>query len=120
QKFQPLPNLGQYVPRDNGRASFEFDSTENAARGPDRHLGEIVNRRTGLAFGNLQAHGPAYRVEARPLAFRTHFAIPFLPFEPRFFDGVGARATVHVGQIKQFSEPAATRAPSLGRVVTEV
>ena len=53
------------------------------------------------------------------MAFRAISAAAFLPSVPRFLDGVGPRAPVHVRQVKQFAKTAASRAPALRRIVAE-
>ena len=53
------------------------------------------------------------------MAIGAEFAIAFLPFEPGFLDGIGARAAIDVGEVKEFAEAAAFGAPTLGGVVAE-
>src|SRR6058998_2394509 len=53
------------------------------------------------------------------MAFRTQFALAFLPFKPGLLDGIRARPAIHVGQIKQFTKTTAFRTPALCRIVAE-
>src|ERR1051325_8260053 len=61
-----------------------------------------------------QSDCPRNGVESRPLAIGAGFPVALLPTPPAFFDGVGAGAAVDIlGQVKQFAESAAFRAPAL-------
>ena len=124
QKLQALTNLGNDIARDHTGAAFEAECLEELERLLHRHLRKNVD--VGRAsvpargeFRQTQPHGPGDRIQASTLTIRTDFAAAFLPFEPRFLNGVGAGAAIHIRQIEKFAKPAAVRAPTLGRVVAE-
>src|ERR1035441_8940472 len=127
QELQPLPNLWQDVACDGSSTALETGLAEQTVGSFDRHLSECLNggRRLPIchlpsAVCHLQPHRPRQHIQPRPPAIRTNLPLPLLPAIPRFLDGVRPRAAVHVGQIEQFAEPAAARAPALWRVVAEV
>ena len=117
QEFQTLANLRQNIPRDDGGAALELHPFEKIRRRTHRHLRKVVNGRR--AFGDGEVNGPRDGVQPRPAAVRADFAIALLPAIPRFLNGVGARAAIHLGQVKQFPETPAFRAPALGGIVAE-
>jgi hypothetical protein len=67
----------------------------------------------------VQADRAGDFIQSRPAARRAGLALAFLPLEPRLFNGIRARAAVHLRQVKQFAEASALRTPTLGRVVAE-
>ncbi len=50
EKFQPLPDFRQDIPRNDGFASGGFEFAEPEVRGGDRHGGEIGQAEAGLGF----------------------------------------------------------------------
>src|SRR5436853_7418291 len=67
----------------------------------------------------MQTYGSRNRINPRPLAIRTNFAVPLLPSKPRLLDRIGPGAPLYVRQVKELAETAAFRAPTLGGVVAE-
>ncbi len=83
-----------------------------------RHIGKTVHVGRMLRAYH-EAHGAGDGIQPGALAIRADFAFAFLPSIPGFLDGIGARAAVHVRQIKQLAEPTAFGAPTLRRIVAE-
>ena len=70
----------------------------------------------GLA---VEPHRTRHRIQARTVALGTDLAF-LRPTPPAFLDGIRIRTTLDIGDVKQFTEPAALRAPAGRRVVTEI
>src|SRR5437016_2765718 len=93
----------------------------------DRHFRKRLNggRRLHIKPGELtilklQSHRSRHGIEPRPAAIRAKLPVAFLPAIPGLLNGIRPRAAFHVRQIEQFAKPAATRAPTLRRVIAEV
>ena len=126
QKFQALANFRQNIAGNLGFAplSFTFRKSRERLRPKLGRKNRCSDTRLAWPFRSVwiqqrtlavQSHGARERIQSRAIAIRASLAFAFLPFEPRFLDGIGARAAIHVRQIKQFAETAAGRTPALRR-----
>jgi hypothetical protein len=129
QEREAFDDLGKDVTPYSAIASVESERLEiggglvdgGTSEGFDhRGAGQELEERRMDGVAGLESGGSNDGVESGALAIRAWFAFAFLPLEPGFLDGIGAGAAIHVGEVEQFTESTAARAPAQGGVVAEM
>ncbi len=119
EESQALADFGEDVAGDGGGGSGEVESAQEVLGLGDRGMGETVDG--GLERGGRwEADGAGDGIEAQAGALGAGLAVALLPAEPGLLDGVGAGAAFDIGEVEQFAEAAAARAPADGGVVAEL
>src|SRR4051812_24527221 len=132
EKFQALGQFRKDVASDFTFTTFQANLAEKVESGFDGSPAKKIDiRKIALQTESvlrstfdrrnrpMQADCACYAIEARALAIGTLFAVPLLPFEPGFFDGVSPSAAINVWQVEKFAETTAGWAPALRGVVAE-